>query len=277
MADASKGACRADEEPAAETSWVSRKLAGRGIGPSGPDGEKRAADRRREERRTGVASTARIAIRGHEQEVSVHNLSRRGVMIGGEIDGKDGDRIAVQFPHCSPIHGTIRWVEDGRTGIEFARQTALLIPAHWRLVGGRRDGEAPTGADKKPRPPRHKLLWECELHWSRGADRVRLRNISPEGAMLDGSKNVPVGTEVMLVLKSAGTIAGKVRWARSGQLGLEFDRNFDIRKLLAPGGVDTGSAPSRPGILKPHYLESELDPSSPWAAKKDKFSRKDLG
>ena len=266
-----------------EESWVSRKLAGRGITPSDPaadaasqpNAEKRATDRRRDERRTGLASTARIAFRGREQQVSVHNLSRRGAMIGGEIDASEGDRIAIQFQHCNPIHGTVRWVEDGRAGVEFAQQTALLIPAHWKLVSGRRQGEAPTSGHK-PRPPRHELLWECELLWDDGVAQVRLRNISAEGAMLDGTENVPVGTEVTLVLKSAGAIDGKVRWASSGQLGLQFDRKFDVRKLLAPGDVDTGSTPSRSGVLKPLYLESELDPSSPWAAPKEKLSRKEL-
>ena len=268
-----------------EESWVSRKLAARGIMPSDPaaegsaqpESEKRAADRRRDERRTGLASTARIACRGREQQVSVLNLSRRGAMIGGEIEASEGDRIAIQFQHCNPIHGTVRWVEDGRAGVEFAQQTALLIPAHWKLVSGRRRGEAPTGVGHKPRPPRHELLWECELIWDSGSAQVGLRNISAEGAMLDGAEDVPVGTEVTLVLKSAGDIDGKVRWARSGQLGLQFDRKFDLRKLLAPGDVDTDSAPSRSGALKPLYLESELDPNSPWAAPKEKLSRKDLG
>jgi PilZ domain len=270
-----------------EESWAQRRLAQRGLaraaaeaGGEAPDGgapEQRAADRRREARQTGPASRARVAFRGREHEVALLNLSRRGTMIGSDVGARAGDRIAIQFPECNPVHGVVRWVEDGRTGIEFANQTALLVPAHWR-VGGRRGSEAATGGEARSRPPRHKLLWECELYWGRGNDRARVRNISAEGAMIDGSRNVPVGTEVVLALRSAGTVSGTVKWSRSGQVGIQFQRPFDIRKVLAPAGINAqaGSSPDRPGMLKPLYLESELDPSSPWAARQDKLRPQDL-
>lgn len=297
MAKAGNGPLRANADH--EEGWVQRKLAGRlrraaeevataasggavasspaRVPPSIPD-EKRVADRRSEERRTGVTSRARVAFRGREHDVAVLNLSRRGAMIDAEVGAATGERIAICFPECHPIHGIVRWVDEGRTGIEFARQTALLVPANWRLVAGRRSGEAPSAAAPRTRPPRHKLMWECELHWTRGVERSRIRNISPDGAMIDGSRNVPVGTEVTLALRGAGTIAGTVRWCRSGQAGIEFERPFDLRKVLAPAGITTSAgSPSRPGMLKPLYLETELDPSSPWAARKDKLQRGDLG
>ena len=238
--------------------------------------DKREAERRREERRTGPAARARIVIGGRHEEVKLLNLSGRGAMIGASIDAQPGERIAIQFGDCNPIHGSVRWAREGRIGIEFARQTALLVPAHWRFVGGRRDGEAPPESEQKARAPRQKLMWECQLYWTRGAVPARLRNISTEGAMIDSSKDVPVGTEVMLALKSAGTLSATVKWCRSGQVGLKFEREFDLRKLLDPGRL-AGSDSGRPGVLKPLYLESEMDPSSPWAGQKDKLRPQDLG
>jgi hypothetical protein len=285
-------------ESEGEEGWVSRRLAQRiarsaddaaaaadaasgtnppqpGLAGSGRPGEKRFAERRSDARRTGIASRARIAFRGRQHEVPLLNLSRRGCMIGADIGAAAGDRIAIQFPDCNPLHATVRWSEAGQTGIEFAQQTALLIPSHWRLVSGRREGEAVTGGTDQTRAPRHKLMWECELHWTRGVERARLRNISSEGAMIDAAKTIPAGTEVVLALRSAGTVTGTVRWSRSGQIGLQFERPFDIRKVMAPAGINaTGS--SRPGVLKPLYLESELDPSSPWAARKDKLDPRDF-
>ena len=243
---------------------------------AGPSEEKREAERRREERRTGPAARARIVVGGRSEEVKLLNLSGRGAMIGATLDPQPGERIAIQFGDCNPIHGTVRWAREGRIGIEFARQTALLVPAQWRFNGGRRDGEAPPEADLKPRAARQKLMWECEIYWTRGALPARLRNISTEGAMLDSSKDIPVGTEVMLALKSAGTLSATVRWCRSGQIGLKFERDFDLRKLLDPSRL-AGSDSGRPGVLKPLYLESEMDPSSPWAGQKAKLRPQDLG
>lgn len=297
MTDSAAGPM-AEGEGEGEGGWVGRRLAqriarsaeddataaaaaanGADAPPAGPAGrapaEKRVSERRRDARRTGIASVARVAFRGREQEVPLLNLSRRGCMIGGEIGAISGDRIAIQFPDCNPLHATVRWAEAGQTGIEFAHQTALLIPSHWRLVSGRRNGEMATGGAERTRPPRHKLMWECELHWTRGIERARLRNISAEGAMIDAAKTIPAGTEVILALRSAGTVTGTIRWSRSGQIGLKFDRPFDVRKVMSPAGINaTGS--SRPGVLKPLYLESELDPSSPWAARKEKLDPRDF-
>jgi hypothetical protein len=296
MADAGPGRTGAKDE---DDGWVNRRLAQRlarsaaeaapappvdrdTANGSAPDpsagGEKRTADRRRDARRTGIASRARVDFRGREHEVPLLNLSRRGCMIGEEIGAVCGDRVALQFPDCNPLHAVVRWSEGGRTGIEFAQQTALLIPSHWRLVSGRRSGEMPSGDTKQARPPRHKLMWECELHWTRGVERARLRNISAEGAMIDAARTIPAGTEVVLALRSAGTVTGTIRWSRSGQMGLRFDRRFDIRKVMAPAGINaSGASSARPGILKPLYLESELDPDSPWASRSEKLDPRDFG
>jgi hypothetical protein len=277
--------------------WVSRRLAQRlarsaeaeqaapscaGMAEAAVPGasvgaEKRVSDRRRDVRRTGIASRARIDFRGREQDVPLLNLSRRGCLIGSEIGAVCGDRVTLQFPDCNPLHAVVRWSEGGRTGIEFAQQTALLIPSHWRLVSGRRSGEMPSGDSKQARPPRHKLMWECELHWTRGVERARLRNISAEGAMIDAAKTIPAGTEVVLALRSAGTVTGSIRWSRSGQMGLRFDRPFDVRKVMAPAGIKASAGSSaRPGVLKPLYLESELDPDSPWASRSEKLDPRDF-
>jgi hypothetical protein len=263
-------------EQAAEAAAAPAPTSSPTASPS-PD-DKRVAERRSEQRRTGISAKARVAFRGRELEVPLLNLSRRGCKIGAEIGAVAGDRIAIQFPECNPLHAAVRWSEGGQTGIEFAAQTALLIPSHWRLASGRRDGELPTGGAQDSRAPRHKLMWECELHWSRGVERARLRNVSAEGAMIDAARNIPVGTEVVLALRMAGTVTGTVRWSRSGQIGLQFERPFDIRKVMAPAGVKAGAAgASRPGgMLKPLYLESELDPSSPWAAPKNKLDPRDF-
>jgi hypothetical protein len=287
MSDARRNAVAGSEaNSGADEGWAQRRLASRQTvpapsvaqtaGESEPSDDKRAAERRREERRTGPASGARVVLRGRNNEVKLLNLSGRGAMIGSALAAESGERIAIQFADCNPIHGSVRWARDGRIGIEFARQTALLVPAQWRFVAGRRNGETPTDSPQRPRPPRQPVLWECELYWGRGTEPARLRNISAEGAMIDAAKNIPIGTEVVLALRSAGTVSGVVKWCRSGQVGLKFERAFDLRKLLDPGKLAAGAASGRPGVLKPLYLESEMDPSSPWAGQKDKLRPQDF-
>ncbi|HEX9931993.1 MAG TPA: hypothetical protein VGB08_04050, partial [Allosphingosinicella sp.] len=88
----------------------------------------------------------------------------------------------------------------------------------------------------------------------------------------EGREELPQGTGVVLDLGEGGVVPGIVRWSRSGQLGVRFDTRFDLRALAKP----ERPAETSPALLKPRYLESELDPDSPWAAAWDKLNPEDL-
>ncbi len=77
---------------------------------------------------------------------------------------------------------------------------------------------------------------------------------------------------MVLDLGEAGAVPGSIRWARGGQLGVRFDRRFDLRHLVRHEAAGETS----PTVLKPLYLESELEADSPWAAAWDKFTPDDL-
>ena len=64
----------------------------------------------------------------------------------------------------------------------------------------------------------------------------------------------------------------EVRWSKDGQLGLRFADDFNM-DTLAPRSA--ASEPAR-DMLKPAYLETELRPDSPWAARFERLSMTDL-
>jgi len=244
-----------------------------------PRQEARSCNQRREDRHLNVVGNAELRFRSRKLEVAVVNVSRHGAMIEAAIEPRIGERMQISFEGCNRTDCCVRWVRKGRIGLEFFRETEILAPAAVRekIVSGRRAGETPPPAEpeeKGDRPPRQSLLWKAVLHWDHGTFAVRIRNISAEGAMLEGREELPSGTGIVLDLGMGGTACGVVRWARGGQLGVRFDSRFDMRRLVAP---ERSAEDASPAVLKPQYLESELAPDSPWAAAWDKLTPGDLG
>jgi hypothetical protein len=162
-------------------------------------------------------------------------------------------------------------VKCRRVGLEFASETVLIASAevHELIAGGRREGEQPPRLEMRPeRPVRHTLMWTGVLHFGVESMDVRLRNVSAAGAMLDCDQDLLPGTVVVLEVAGTcvGAVQGRVRWCRSGQMGVLFDQPLDMRLLADP---PPARAPSE-GIrryVKPDYLASDGSPDSPWSAR----------
>jgi len=240
-----------------------------------PRAETRTCNQRREDRHLNLADRAELRFRNRKYEVAVVNVSRHGAMIEAAVEPRIGERMQISFDGCNRTDCTVRWIRGRRIGLEFARETEVIASAAVKelVVSGRRAGEEPTPEPRPQRPPRQSLLWKAVLHWDHGTLQVRVRNISAEGAMLEGTGELPADTGVVLDLADGGAVPGIVRWARGGQIGVRFDRRFDVRRLVRH------EAPARecPTLVKPQYLESELDPDSPWAGAWDKFTPDALG
>ena len=240
-----------------------------------PRTEARTSNQRSEDRHLNVADRAEIRFRKRGYDVAVLNVSRHGAMIEAPIEPRIGEKMQIRFEGLNRTDCTVRWIRGGRLGLEFAQETVVIAPKPVRdlIVAGRREGEQPVPAETPAqRAPRQSLLWKAVLHWDHGTFKVRIRNISAEGAMLEGAGELPPGSGIELDLGEGGTVPGHVRWARSGQFGVQFDARFDMRRLVRPSEpVETA-----PAMVKPAYLQSELDADSPWAAAWDKFTPEDL-
>jgi hypothetical protein len=85
----------------------------------------RLVDQRSEERLSDVVERAIVTFRGQEYLVPVVNISSRGTMIECDILPRIGEAIVIQFEHCTRIHGFVRWVRDGRLGLNFGHEIIL--------------------------------------------------------------------------------------------------------------------------------------------------------
>lgn len=236
--------------------------------------EARRCDQRSEHRHVNIVDHATLRYLRRLHEVAVLNLSSRGVMIECDFRPRIGARLAIRFADCNETACSVRWVRDGRIGLEFDRET-LMIGAndvHRPIVAGRREGEQPPIAFRKQRAPRHSSMIRAQLHWPAGSMPVRLRNISASGAMIQAGQDLETDSDIVLEIPHAAAIPGRVRWCRSRQIGIHFSIELDLDALIRP----RGDAAEMPEYLKPDYLRTEQDPDSPWAARWSRLSPDDL-
>ena len=98
------------------------------------------------------------------------------------------------------------------------------------------------------REPRHRLMRRAVTVIDGETTEVKLRNISSMGALAECPQPVAPGTELTIDIVGVGPVRGIVRWAQSGQFGLQFDNRFDLGRL-APKKEKSG-----PTILRPSYI-----------------------
>lgn len=54
-------------------------------------------------------------------EVRIINISRLGLMARTSGSLRQGDRAIFALPHVRAVESIVRWAEDGRIGVEFAK------------------------------------------------------------------------------------------------------------------------------------------------------------
>lgn len=90
-----------------------------------PRMQRRMIDQRCEERHDGLVDRAVIIFRDQNYIVPVVNISSRGTMIEADIMPRIGETLVVRFDNCSPILAFVRWVKDGRIGLNFGHEIVL--------------------------------------------------------------------------------------------------------------------------------------------------------
>ena len=81
---------------------------------------KRMFDERDEAREDGESQTAVLSHRGRNHVVRVGNVSISGVMVIYAGMPHIGETVTLHLLDHGAVEGQVRWVRDGRVGINFA-------------------------------------------------------------------------------------------------------------------------------------------------------------
>jgi diguanylate cyclase (GGDEF)-like protein/PAS domain S-box-containing protein len=104
------------------------------------------------------------------------------------------------------------------------------------------------------REPRQSLMRRAVTLIDGATVEIRLRNISLRGALVECPVAIAPGRQLTLDIVGVGPVVGKVRWSQANRFGLQFDEDFDLRRL-APRPARRNDVT----MLKPWYVDAEPD------------------
>ena len=84
-----------------------------------------ANDHRDEVRHRLARETATVGYEGAMLDVDLINLSGGGAMIEADFSPALWDRVDLYLGEGSPIECAVRWLRNGRIGLEFAHETQI--------------------------------------------------------------------------------------------------------------------------------------------------------
>ena len=85
----------------------------------------RHVDPRSEPRYHGLVESAVLTFRGADYAVPVIDISSRGTQIESDVLPRLGESVLIRFDGCSPIYAFVRWMRDGRLGLNFGCELIL--------------------------------------------------------------------------------------------------------------------------------------------------------
>ena len=100
------------------------------------------------------------------------------------------------------------------------------------------------------------------LAGSIASERVKVRNLSDTGIMVEGELIAQTGQRVIVGIKKIGEVGGKVAWTQSARVGIAFDEPIDA-KLARVSLV--GEMPEAPRYARPAV--APVEPSK-WTPRK---------
>ena len=250
-----------------------------------PRSEGRSTNHRDDDRHRLDQETANARFAGKEYAIDLINLSGGGAMIQADFKPRLWERVDLVFAEGAEIECAVRWLREDRIGLEFAHETridcdpeqrdALLLDVLHRsfpdvALKPRREVQTSTPqpnfpdqddavANTRRTERRHPLIWKGEIFYNHDRERVRLRNVSENGALIESPIAYPLGAEVLLDLFDAGQHFATVSWSCGDKVGLKFAQPFDLKQL---GSVKPEVAPDL--MIRPGPSVS-ADQDNPWA------------
>lgn len=115
-----------------------------------------------------------------------------------------------------------------------------------------------SGITQNRRSRRSQLLMAATLEMSGRTLTVKLRNLSAEGARIEGDDLPIEGTELMF-RKGALAVAGRVIWSEGKQAGISFANQLDPIQVL--NHVSAPRARTKPDYRRPGLASRALTAS----------------
>jgi hypothetical protein len=178
-------------------------------------------DRRENDRYLSLLRVGAIAIDGKRELCLIRNISAGGMMIRAYSPIPVGTRLSVELKQGDPVEGTVKWVEDGLTGVEFTAPMDVVM-----LLSAPGDGP-------RPRLPRIEVECTARVREDGNVVRVRVSNVSQGGVCVQSDAALTVGADVVVTLPGLTPAPGVVKWTDGRTYGISFNRALVLSNLVA--------------------------------------------
>ncbi len=87
------------------------------------------------------------------------------------------------------------------------------------------------------------LLADLTIEDSGQQHKVKVRNLSAGGMMVESDLDVTQGQSIVVNLRNIGPVRGEIAWARSGRFGVAFNRPVNPKLARKPVGSSADETP----------------------------------
>ncbi len=180
-------------------------------------------EQRESPRYTLLMRAAKLVSRDGEFLCVVRDASDSGVNIRLFHPLPDNEYLQLELPNCDRHQLQLVWQQDDRAGLKFTRTADIT-----RLLDG------PSRFSK--RPIRINLDVQAQLRAGEATSKVRMLDISQQGAKLLCDDRFAIDQRVRLSARGLPEVNAKIRWRRENAYGLVFEDTFqfgDLAQIVA--------------------------------------------
>lgn len=87
------------------------------------------------------------------------------------------------------------------------------------------------------------LLADLMIEENGEQHKVKVRNLSAGGMMVESDLDVAQGQSIVVNLRNIGPVRGEIAWARSGRFGVAFNRPVNPKLARKPVGTAVDETP----------------------------------
>ncbi len=186
------------------------------------------------------------AIKGSRNAAIVKSIVSLAEALGMETTAEGAETLdelaLIRSLGCSHVQGYV-----------YGRPAS--VEATLDLLGD--GGRAQAAGHKASREPRMAMLRTVTLGHDGHAYPARIRNISKNGAMIEGLLEVPVGTMFLIELHKDYVMSGTCRWSQGDRMGVEFETAIEIERVRAPAERSKEKEQKRAAVETPDFYRDK--------------------
>lgn len=176
-------------------------------------------DRRSGQRYMSVLQAGKLITDTVQELCLIRNISSRGVMTEVFAPIETDAHVQIEFKAGALASGTVRWVKDGRAGIEFDE----AIDVHKVL--------APHNGRMAPRAPRLNIDGMAKISIGNAFERLQVFDISQGGIKVECGRYMEPGLDAVVEIEGLPVRASVVRWVGNRCAGISFNRVMPLEQV----------------------------------------------